>query len=50
MIEHPDQQLRVDRRPSGCAVEQHQVRPDIAKVDEAVDRSQHMVDGHMLFE
>ena len=26
------------------------MRPDIAKVDEAVDRSQHMVDGHMPLE
>jgi hypothetical protein len=48
--QHPDQQFRVDRRPSGCAVERRQVRPDIAKVDEVIDRSQHMVDGHMLLE
>ena len=27
-----------------------QVRPNIAKVDEAVDRSQHMVGRHMLLE
>jgi hypothetical protein len=26
------------------------VRPDIAKLDELIDRSQHMVDGHVLLE
>jgi hypothetical protein len=48
--QHPDQQFRVDRRPPSRTIEWRQVRPDIAKVDEAIDRSQHMVDGHMLLE
>jgi hypothetical protein len=48
--EHADQQLRVDRRPSGCAVERCQVWPNLAELDEAVDRPQHMVGRHMLLE
>jgi hypothetical protein len=46
--QHPDQQLGVDRRPSGCAVERRQACPNSPKVDEAVNRSQHMVERHML--
>jgi hypothetical protein len=48
--QHPDQQLGVNRRPSGRAVKWRQVRPNLAKIDETVDRSQHMVDGHLLLE
>ena len=48
--QHPDQQLGVDRRPAGCAVEWRQMCPNIAKIDEAVDRSQHMVERHMLLD
>jgi hypothetical protein len=48
--QHPDQQLRVGRRSSGAAVERCQVWPNLAEVDEAVDRSQHMVGRHMLLE
>jgi hypothetical protein len=48
--QHPDQQFRVDRRPPGRAIEWRQVAPNRAKVAEAGDRSQHMVDRHMLLE
>jgi hypothetical protein len=48
--QHPNQQFRVDRWSSGCAVEWRQVWPNRAEVDEAVDRSQHMAGWHMLLE
>ena len=48
--QHPNQQFRVDRWSSGCAVEWCQVWPNRAEVGEAVDRSQHMAGWHMLLE
>jgi hypothetical protein len=47
--QHPDQQFRVDRWSSGCAVEWCQVGPNRAEIDEAVNRAEHVVDGHLLF-
>jgi hypothetical protein len=48
--QHADQQLGVDRRSSSRAVERCKVWPNLAKIDEAVDRSQHMVGWHMLLD
>ena len=45
--QHPDHQLRIDRRSPNRAVERRQVSPNFGQVDEAVDRSQEMISRHM---
>ena len=48
--QHPDHQLRIDRRPPDLAVERRQLPPHLRQVDEAVDRPQQMVGRHMAIE
>lgn len=48
--QHPDHQLRVDRRPAGIAVIGAQLRLDVAEIYEPVDRPQEMVRRHMSFQ
>jgi hypothetical protein len=48
--QHPDHQLRVDRRPSHFAVKRRQFAPYPVEVDKPVDRSQQVLRRHMAFE
>ena len=48
--QHPDHQLRIDRRPTRRAVERRQSAADVAKIDEPVDRPQQMIRRHVPFE
>jgi hypothetical protein len=48
--QHPDHQLRVDRRSAGRAVVRRQQPPDVGKVDEAVDPPQQMVFRHVILD
>src|SRR5215216_1943903 len=48
--QHPDQQLRVDRRPPHLAVERSQFLPQPVEFDEPVDRAQQVPFRHMPFE
>jgi hypothetical protein len=48
--EHPDHQLRIDRRPADDTIEGCQISPDLLKVDKPVDRPQQVVGGDMLVE
>jgi hypothetical protein len=45
--QHPDQQLRIDRRSADRTVERGHMRPHAFKVHEPVDRSQHVIGRHM---
>ncbi len=36
--EHPDHQLRIDRRPTNATIEWRQVSPDLFEVDKPIDR------------
>ena len=45
--QHPDHQLRVDRRPARRAVETGKVRPKSRQIDKPVDRPQQMVCGNV---
>ena len=48
--QHPDQQLRIDRRPPRLAIEGCQVCPKPIEVNEAIDRPQQMRLGYVTFE
>jgi hypothetical protein len=48
--QHPDHQVRIDRRLADAAVEGSKVPPDLFKVDKSIDRSQQVVGGDMSFE
>ena len=41
--QHPDHQLRIDRRPADLAVERRQFLPQPVEVDEPVDRAQQVL-------
>ena len=43
--QHPDHQLRIDRRPARLAVERPQLLADVAEVHEPVDRPQQVIAG-----
>ena len=45
--EHPDHQLRIDRRAARLAVERLQLLANAGQVDEPVDRAQQMVRQHV---
>jgi hypothetical protein len=47
---HKSRTKQAAPNPAGRAIEWRQVGPNIAEVDEAVDRSQHTVDRHILLE
>jgi hypothetical protein len=38
--QHPDQQLGIDRRSAHRTVERSQPRPQVAEINEAIDRPQ----------
>ena len=48
--QHPDHQLRINRRPAHLAVKRRQLAPHPVEVDKPVDRSQQMIRWHMAFE
>jgi hypothetical protein len=48
--QHPDQQLRIDRRPSHLAVERRQFPPQPVEFDKPVNRSQQVPLRHVAFE
>jgi len=48
--QHPDQQLRIDRRPTHLAVERRPFAPHPVEFDKPVDRAQQMLRRHMPFE
>ena len=48
--QHPDHQLGIDRRPTHRAVEGGQLPPQLAKLDEPVDRPQQMIGRNVPFE
>src|SRR5262249_53107700 len=48
--EHPDHELRIDRRPTDATVERRQAQPDLFEVDKPVDRPKQVVGGNMLLE
>jgi hypothetical protein len=48
--QHPDHQLRIDRRPAGRTVERRQTLADVTKLDEPVDRPQQVILGDVPFE
>ena len=48
--EHPDHQLRIDRRPTRLAVIRLQMPPNLRKVDEPVDLAKQVIVGDMPLE
>lgn len=48
--EHPDHQLGIDRRSTDTAVEDHQVLPNLFKVDKSIDRPEQVVGADVPFE
>jgi hypothetical protein len=48
--QHPDHQLRVDRRTSDLAVEGPQVSAHAGQVDEPIDRTQQVIGRNVPFE
>ena len=48
--QHPDHQLGINRGPAHAAVERRQLPPQIAKLDEPVDRPQQMIGRNVPFE
>ncbi len=48
--QHPDHQLRIDRRTPHGAVERRELPPHLRQIDEAVDRPQEMIGRHMRIE
>src|SRR5512145_3215703 len=48
--QYPDHQFGIDRWPTHRAVEGGQLPPQLAKLDEPVDRPQQMVSGNVPFE
>ena len=48
--QHPDHQLRIDRRAHHGAVERRELTSHLRQVDEAVDRPQQMIARHMRIE
>src|SRR4029450_1616124 len=48
--EHPDHQLRVDRRTSRVTVERHEIGPQPAQIENSVDPAQQMIMWHAFFE
>ena len=48
--QHPDHQLRINRRPTRLAVKWRQLAPHPVEFDKPVDRPQQMLRRHMTFE
>src|SRR5919109_105370 len=48
--EHPNHQLRINRRPTNLTVKRRQLAPHPVELDKPVDRSQYMLRWHMTFE
>src|SRR3954469_1350838 len=48
--QHPDHQLRIDRRSARIAVERPQLLADVAEVHEPVDRPQQVIARHVSLE
>ena len=48
--QHPDQQLRIDRRPPHLAVERRQLPPQSVEFDKPINRPQQVSFRHMPFE
>ncbi len=48
--QHPDQQLRIDRRPPHLAVERRQLPPQPVEFDKPINRPQQVCFRHMPFQ
>src|SRR5271156_5269240 len=48
--QHPDHQLRINRRPTHFAVKRRQLAPHSVELDKPVDRTQQMFRRHMTFQ
>src|SRR5207244_11698683 len=47
--QHPDHQLRIDRRPSHLAVKRRKLAPHPVEIDKTVDRPHQVLRRHMTF-
>lgn len=47
---HPEQQFRINRRAAGMAVEIRKMGPDVAQIDEAINRTQKVILGNVVFQ
>ena len=41
--QHPDHQLRIDRRPSHLAVKRRELAPHLVEIDKTIDRPQQVL-------
>lgn len=46
--QHPDHQFRVDRRPSGMAVERRELCAERGEIEKPIDLTQQMASGYMI--
>src|SRR5687768_5820498 len=48
--QHPNQQLRIDRRPASVTVERHEVPTQLGQIEETINAAQQMIRRHVIVE
>ena len=48
--QHPDHQLRIDRRPTGVAVERREMAAQLAKIEESINPAQQVIGRNVIVE
>ena len=48
--QHPNHQLRIDRRPASVTVERHQVSTQLGEIEETIDATQQVIRRYVVVE